>query len=670
MIHTLTVISRKTLLSNIQVEEALASFPSVKYRLHTVESFGDKNKHISLLTDTVATDFFTREQDEILLNNQADIAIHSAKDLPYPLPSELELYALLEAEDKTDALISRNCLKLKQLPSGSRVGTSSVVRKAELLQYRPDLQVVGIRGSIEERIAQVDNGYIDALIVATCALKRLGLTNRIAQILPFRTHPLQGNLAIAGRKDRPELKALFSPKDIRKQYGQVTLVGFGPGNPDLLTIAGDKALAQADIIFHDDLLDQDFLSRYPAEKVYVGKRKGLHHYRQDEINDLVYHAAIAGKNVVRLKGGDPMIFAHGREEIDFLQSRLLRVNVIPGISSGIALAAYTHIPLTHRGFASSVAFITGHDGENVQIPDADTLVYYMGGFNIAHIAQKLIAAGRREELPVALVHNVSLPDQKTYYSTLRELQHSVIHYPTPILIVAGEVVALEHHASCKHSVLLTGTSGKDYTQDAHVTHIPLIRIRKCKENTQLHAIIKEIYSVDWIIFTSRYGVRYFFEAFDELHGDIRALSAVQLASVGKTTTSELNKHHIYPDIESETASAEGIVRYFEASGLTNKQILLPRSDKGLKTFSEALEKLGNRILDIPVYSNTVNEKAKKTDLSQFQKIMFSSPSGVEAFMQLYGCLPSGIQLIAKGKTTEKKLRSNIYLYSNETISSL
>jgi uroporphyrinogen III methyltransferase/synthase len=175
----------------------------------------------------------------------------------------------------------------------------------------------------------------------------------------------------------------------------------------------------------------------------------------------------------------------------------------------------------------------------------------------------------------------------------------------------------------------------------------------------LYAIIKEIHSVDWIVFTSRYGVRYFFEALDELHGDIRVLSTVRLASTGKTTTSELSKYHVYPDMESETASAEGIIRYFEKTGLKNKQILLPRSDKGLKTFSEALEKLGNKVLDIPVYNNIINEEAKKTDLSQFQKIVFSSPSGIEAFVQLYGSLPLGIQLIAKGKTTEKKLRSTI-----------
>ena len=156
------------------------------------------------------------------------------------------------------------------------------------------------------------------------------------------------------------------------------MVGFGPGNPELLTLAGDKALKEADVIFHDDLVDKAYLNKYQAEKVYVGKRKGKHSHHQDEINELIYRAALSGRAVVRLKGGDPMVFAHGREEIDYMQSRFVRISVIPGISSGMALSAYTHIPLTHRGVASSFAFVTGHE-KTVQTPSADTLVYYMGG---------------------------------------------------------------------------------------------------------------------------------------------------------------------------------------------------------------------------------------------------------------------------------------------------
>ncbi|KAA6352648.1 Uroporphyrinogen-III C-methyltransferase [termite gut metagenome] len=658
----LTVTARNSLLSQFQVEEVFSFFPSLKYRIVPLETFGDKNKHISLM-DTVAPDFFTRELDEILINNDADVAVHSAKDIPYPMPVELELFALFEAWDKTDSLVSKNKLTLAQLPVKARVGTSSVVRKAELLSYRPDLEVVGIRGTIEERIAQVDNGTIDALIVATCALKRLGMEHRIADTLPFKTHPLQGNLAVVGRKDREDVKALFSSKDVRKNYGKVVLVGFGPGDPDLLTLKGDKALAKADIIFHDDLLDKQFLTRYPAEKIYVGKRKDTHRYCQDEINELVYQAAISGKNVVRLKGGDPMIFAHGREEIDYLQSRFVEVEVVPGISSGIALAAYTHIPLTHRGMASSVAFVTGHSAKETQTPDADTLVYYMGGANISAIARKLIAAGRKEDTPAALIHNVSLPNQKTYYSSLKELQYSIIKYPTPILLITGSVVSFENRVSCKQKVLLTGTSRKEYEDYGDITHTPLIRIHKIENNERLYAALRTIGTFDRIIFTSRYAVRYFFEVWHELKLDLKAFSNVKIVSVGKTTSAELGKHQIYPDIESETESAEGLINYFKEAGTQNERILLPRSDIGLKSLSEELARLGNHVEDIPVYTNTVNNDVEKINPALFQKIVFTSPSCVDAFMQIYGEIPVGVQLIAKGETTERRLKSQ----SNETI---
>ncbi|MDR1675714.1 MAG: uroporphyrinogen-III C-methyltransferase, partial [Tannerella sp.] len=637
--------------------------PEVRYRLETLESFGDKNRQISLLDGEAERipDFFTRELDERLTGNSADVAVHSAKDLPYPLPSELEVCALLKAADQTDALVSRGHLPLDGLPQGARVGTSSAARRNELLQRRPDLEIVSIRGSIGERIAQVNSGHVDALVVAACALKRLGLDDRIAEILPFRTHPLQGHLAIVGRKDRPEVRALFAACDIRRsRYGKVTLVGFGPGHSDLLTLGGDRALAQADMIFYDDLTDPSFLSRYPGEKVCVGKRKGAHRFRQDEINEQLYRAAVSGKNTVRLKGGDPMIFAHGREEIDFLQSRLIEVAVIPGISAGIALAACTHIPLTHRGMASSVAFVTGHAGADAPVPDADTLVYYMGGTHVAAIAAKLIAAGRREDLPAALVCNVSLPGQQVFYSSLKELQYSVMRYPTPILVLIGEVVAFGNGEWRKQPVLVTGTSAQEYARYTNLTHTPLIQIEKMPRNRSLEAALDAIRSFDWLIFTSRYGVQAFFEICRERCVDLRALAGLRVASVGKTTSSELHGRGIFPDLQPETESAEGLVHAFAATGLTAQRILLPRSDRGLRYLSEALEGLGHDVTDLPVYRNRVNACAKRTDLSRFAKIIFTSPSGVDAFIRLYGALPSGVQLVARGKTTGDKLKSELY----------
>lgn len=656
----LKIVARKSPLSLLQVKEIFSHFPLLEYDLIPLVSYGDKNKDISLMDNTIADDFFTRELDKALLDKEADIGIHSAKDLPYPLPAGLEIYCLTEAMDKSDSLVSKDNITLLQLPAGSRVGTSSVNRKNEILKLRPDLTIVSIRGTIEERISQVDNGFVDALIVATCALQRLGLENRIAEKLPFKTHALQGNLAIIGRIEESELKNIFSTLDVRKQYGKVTLVGFGPGNADLLTIAGDKALQKSDIIFHDDLIDIDFLEKYHAEKIYVGKRKNRHSFHQDEINELIYQAAVSGKNVARLKGGDPMVFAHGREEIDYLKSRFVEVAVIPGISSGIALAAYTHIPLTHRGVSSSVSFVTGHAGKNAQIPNTDTLVYYMAGEKISDIAKKLILSGRNENTPVALVHNVSLPDQKTFYSSLGELQFSVIKYPTPILIIIGNVVAFESNNAKRQNILVTGTVNEQRDCPENVIHTPLITVKKKQNDNLLPLLSEKINTYDWIIFTSRYGVRFFFEALDEFRFDIRALNSIKIASVGKVTTAELKKFRVYPDIESLTESAEGLINYFKEQKQGIQKILLPRSNKGLKFLSDELTSLGNHITDMPLYENTVNPEAQKVDLSIFQKIFFSSPSGVEAFEQLYGELPQGIQFVAKGKTTENKIKQSLY----------
>jgi len=157
---------------------------------------------------------FTRGLDQMILEGKADIAIHSAKDLPDTLNPDLEVIALYEAFDKTDSLVSHNHLKLNELPIGSRIGTSSPLRRAELTALRPDLTIVGIRGCIEERIQQVRDGQIDAVIVATCALKRLGQEDEIAEILPFSTHPMQGRLAITARKGRSDLKELFAKGSI------------------------------------------------------------------------------------------------------------------------------------------------------------------------------------------------------------------------------------------------------------------------------------------------------------------------------------------------------------------------------------------------------------------------------------------------------------------------
>ena len=212
--HTIRIVARGSRLSQLQVKEVMGKMPETPYKLKIMESFGDKRQDLSLLKGEAPDDMFTRELDLALLKGEADIAIHSAKDLPEQLNEGLEVIAMYEAFDKTDSLVSRDNMKLSELPSGSRIGTSSPLRRKELLAMRPDLEIVGIRGCIEDRVEQVRRGDVDAAIVATCALKRLGMEQEIAEVLPFETHPMQGRLAVTARKGREDLKAIFSKDSI------------------------------------------------------------------------------------------------------------------------------------------------------------------------------------------------------------------------------------------------------------------------------------------------------------------------------------------------------------------------------------------------------------------------------------------------------------------------
>ena len=617
------IISRQSRLALLQVEELVKEAGITDYELIKTTSYGDRHKEVSLMDEGLAQDFFTRELDEALLEGRADIAVHSAKDLPNPLPDGIELLALTEGKDPSDSLVAHDGLTLATLPAGSKVGTSSAQRKEELLKVRPDLVVVPIRGTIEERIAQVDSGAVDALIVATCALDRLGLSHRATERLPFKTHPLQGKLAVTGR-----------------HYGKVYLVGYGPGDPELITVKGQRLLKEADVVFYDDLsfVPVPVPVPVPVKKyIYVGKRSGRHSHSQEEINELMYQAATEGKTVVRLKGGDPMVFAHGREEIDYLQSRFVKVEVVPGISSGIALASLTQIPLTHRGLARSVAFVLGH-AKDIQTPTADTLLYYMGGAKVSEIAHSLIASGRSAETPVALVTNVSLPNQRTVFTSLGEMKWALFK-ATPVLIVVGEVVALEAKA---HKSRVYDTSSTSETPLIKIEHLPFI------SNSNM-----DILEFDYIVFTSRHGVKHFFEEYNNNS------QLPKIISVGSVTTAALRERGIEPFFESPTQSARGIIDFFRDKP-RGSRILLARSDKGLKALTDGLRQ--HEVTDLPVYSNRPDKDAVKQDLTQYDKILFSSPSGVEAFRDLYGItedkkLQFDGLIIAKGETTYEAIQT-------------
>lgn len=654
-LNTLEVISRKSPLALIQVAEVFSRIPKLKYELTALPSYGDKHLEISLL-ENPPEDLFTRELDQALLQNQSDLAVHSAKDMPYPLQKGLEVIALLDADDQTDSLVSKSNLKLLQLPQGSKVGTSSPMRRKELLALRSDLKIVSIRGTIEERIAQVDNGSIDALIVASCALKRLKLEHRAAEVLPFQTHPLQGNLAVVALSERNDLKKIFASVDVRLTYGNVTLVGFGPGDPGLLTLKGKDALAEADIIFYDDLLDNSYLDQFPAEKTYVGKRKDKHHLEQADINRLLLEAAHKGQVVVRLKGGDPMVFAHGGEEVEYLQRHFVHVSAIPGVSTGIAVASLSLIPLTHRGISSSVAFISGHT-ENVQLPDTDTVVIYMGGTNLKVLAENALKQGRKPETPVLLSHNVSRSDQRDFFTTLEELSLNDTAFPTPLIAIVGDVVGLRENAADslqKPTILVTGTSIEAYRSLGNIIHQPLIQIEPINNKLPVIRTLKRLDRFNWIFFTSRYTVDLFFRTLLDQGKDSRSLGNLGIASIGQVTTDALRKYSIIPDLQAGRESSVGLLKDLDIIEIRAGKVLLPRSDLALPILPDGLTERGWEVTTLTLYNNKYPEGLQPLDLANVDLIAFASPSCVTNFKRLYGFLPEVEKILFKGQETEQR----------------
>lgn len=699
------VIARGSRLSRLQVEEVFKNFPELAYEIKYLESYGDKNQQISLLNGEAPADIFTRELDDAIRQGDADIAIHSAKDLPYPLPEDIEVIALFPAFDTTDSLVSRDHKKLAELPAGSIIGTSSPLRKKGLNELRPDLTIKGIRGCIEERVQQVKDGKYDAAIVATCALKRLGMEDEIAEVLPFPTHPLQGFLAITGKKGSQDLKQAFASKSILDKQGSVSLVGFGPGDPDLLTIKAAKAIDAADIIFYDDLIDDSYLADKKAEKIYVGKRAGYHHKEQADINRLLLDAAREGKNVVRLKGGDPMIFAHGSEEIEYLESNLIKVNVIPGITTASALAASQKISLTHRDFSSSVALVSGHTPQPVT-PDAETLVYYMGAKQLQTIATQLIdKEGWAFNTPVLLTYNVSRPDEQTFETTLWNLRNGEMqNLPTPLIALIGNVAGLKHHqASDIKPTLYTGTLPAIEKRKADYTYTPLIEISyhpsyftKILEDNYCKQYDGKCFTkyCEWdesqalyYIFTSQYGVEATLEDYDLI---FKEQEKHVFISIGDTTTEALHKAGVKNVIQVEQDNRYGVIEWFKKEKerldaarpqyehsfelfekmdldnydheladfvyrYENRLVFYPHSSLSPEDIPLALQELGFDVLSAIVYNNELPKNPRRVNLNHFKRIVFTSPSTIDNFIKLYGKLPENTEFITRGPITQAHL---------------
>ena len=679
---TWQLISRASRLALVQVDEALDALQlslvreNEKHRFITItlNAYGDKNKTMSLLDGKAPPDLFTRELDEQLRSGRADFAIHSAKDLSLPMAPDLEVVALLPAADQTDSLACRAGLgpTLAQLPAGSKIGTSSPLRQKELLALRPDLQVVGIRGTIEERLSKVDRGLFDAVIVATCALQRLKLSHRIGEVLPFATHPLQGHLAITALRRRTDVKDLWNPLDIRKGWGRVFLVGAGPGDPELLTLKAARLLRQAEVIFNDSLANPRILDDLEAEIRYVGKRGDAGGEQQEKINEALYQAVLEGKRVVRLKGGDPMLFGRAAEEMDFLEQRMVNVELVPGISSVLAASSYTQIPLTERDVASSVALCLGSPPERIPTPSADTLVYFMASGTLSVIVEKVLASGRAPETPVALVHNASLPDQKVWLKTLGELREELVQtpehpYASPLLVFMGAVVRstrISNWFELLPRIWYTGTNPDHFLRPARLIHKPLIEIQPLKDPVEIDTRLAYLGTYRWVIFTSRYTVDAVFARVDALGLDARIFAGVKVAAVGHATAKDLAAWGLRADLVPSLESSDGLVLAFakgtpELPGplaFHGDRVFLPCSDQALPVIENGLTALGIRVDKITAYRNVAVEKVPVgLNLEDLDEVVLTSPTTARAFAKFFPQPPERLKLVPMGGQTVKAL---------------
>lgn len=446
--------------------------------------------------------------------------------------------------------------------------------------------------------------------------------------------------------------------------GVVTLVGAGPGDPGLLTVKGREALAAADAVVFDRLVSPAVLSLIPAEvrRIDVGKAASSHPVPQDEINRILLEEARAGRNVVRLKGGDPFVFGRGGEELEFLSQNGVEFVEIPGVTSAVAAAAYGGIPVTHRDYSSSLHIITGHaraGGElsldfQALVRLRGTLVFLMGVAAAPAITQGLLAAGMDAGTPAAMVENGTLPSQRRCTATLGTLRAKAeeMGIKSPAVLVVGGVCALaeklcwfERLPLHGKRILVTRPKGRSGTLagklralGADVVERPCVRIIPILPCPAMEAALRNLAAYDWLAFTSAAGVEAFWDCLERQGGDARALGGVKLAAIGPGTAAALKSHGLTADLTPEIYDAAHLGL---ALADTGGRVLLLRAEEGSKALTDALAKAGREYSDIPIYrtmySNPLSpEMREELESGRFDYVTFTSASTVKGFVSAVG----------------------------------
>ncbi len=449
--------------------------------------------------------------------------------------------------------------------------------------------------------------------------------------------------------------------------GTVYFVGAGPGDPGLLTLRGQSCLQMADVVLYDHLANPALLDHASpeAERIYVG-RCGRGTYRpQDEINQLILVKVREGKCVVRLKGGDPFVFGRGGEEAEAVAEQHIPFEVVPGVTSAVAVPAYAGIPVTHRTLASTVAFITGHEDpakdttvlEWPRLASAEgTLVFVMGVKNLPVIVSRLVEEGKSRETPVALIRWGTYAKQHTVIGTLGNIAEraNAAKVQPPAIVVVGEVVRLRQRLNWFETrplfgkrVLVTraGSQASELSeriraQGGDPIECPTIEICPPDDWEDVDEAIAELATYQWVVFTSVNGVKAFMQRLGFHRRDARALAGLRVCCIGPRTVDEVSAFGISADLMAATYQAEGLVEVMQQAGVSGQRVLIARASEARELLPEELRRLGAYVRIAKVYKTV----APRTDRDRVRQmfcdhvidvVTFASSSTVRNFVRLF-----------------------------------
>ena len=469
--------------------------------------------------------------------------------------------------------------------------------------------------------------------------------------------------------------------------GKCVLAGAGPGDLGLVTLRAKEAIEHAEVVVYDYLCNPEILKWAPpdAEIVYAGKKAGRHTFTQAEINDLIVERTRVGKQVVRLKGGDPFVFGRGGEEAEALAAAGIDFEVVPGVSAAIAVPAYAGIPITHRDVTSSFTVFTGHEDPAKPESDLDygslvksggTLVMLMGVQRLEKVVTALRAHGAEPSMPVALVRWGTTGRQETITGTLENIVDRAAGFEAPAVAVFGKVVSyrqklrwFEKRPLFGRRIVVTRTrrqagalSAKLLLLGADVIELPTTRIELPEDLLEFGELVRDAYQYDWLIFTSPNGVTAFFDMFFKLYQDSRNIGNVRIAAIGPGTAQRIRDYHLTVDVQPDDFIAEAVVeslRQFES--VENLKFLLVRAENARDVLPKRLTQLG-AIVDEAIAYRTVPETQDDTGARErFERdgadlVTFTSSSTVTNFLALKLPWPRNLRTASIGPITSETMR--------------